>query len=342
MEREERIEHPERFQKEKPGFLKRTQRFLADNILWIPIVAVVMGLLFFFTLYGYYSGQQVNLNVDLGDVMQPREDEPKKEKNRLEQVRDDIAKKNQVTNQGRYDRIINGRDIITTSFGQLTYVQEDERNEAESSSKEEVPIPSQGVGDTLANSAAETRPVRVVIQKVYVPKEVDTVALDSVAEPLRPRNPFATARVIRENEVEYIPAFVYGDQTILPNSLIRLRLGESLTVDRHHVAKGTVFTGRVNITNNAIYVVVNRIERYNVSYEVFDSDYSHGIILENSKNEDMEEALTQSAYRSSSRSVADLPYDIARDVTQAIVNKKRQKQQAIRLNDGHPIFLAQK
>ena len=118
--------------------------------------------------------------------------------------------------------------------------------------------------------------------------------------------------------------------------------GKQLKLTTTGCRKETVFSGRANVSGDAIYVSVTRIDRYNVSYEVYDDDYSHGILLNRPKNEDLEESLTQSAYRSSNRGVGDLPYDIARDVTRAIVSNKRRKQQEIKLNDGDPVFLAQK
>ena len=333
MERSENIEHPERFEKEKLPFWKKVQLFLVNNILWIPIVAIVIGLFSFFALYGYYSGNRVSLNVDLGEVIKPRPEEPQKDKSAFERVLDDIAAKNNVPRKKRYDEIVNGRDIISTSFGQLTYVDDGKEVEKETDVADTVAT------DTISQPTVEQPPVRVIMKEVYLP--ADTLEADTLVEEPHSRNPFASARLV-SHHVEYVSAYIYGDQPIGRNTRVKLRLGEPLKIDGRNIPRGTVFTGRASVTDNAIHVVVNRIERYNVSYEVYDYDYSYGIPLERPKNEDMEEAITQSAYRSSSRGVADLPYDIARDVTRAIVNRKQRKQQAIQLNDGHPVFLAQK
>lgn len=330
MERIEQVEHPERFAKEKPPVWKRAQSFLLKHIMWVPVVAILIGLIGFFALFGYYSGQSpVALNVDLGEVVQPRSEKNQKEKSKFDQVLDAIAQKNQVPTQNRYEDIVNGREIISTNFGQLVYVQGE---------KEEEVIPV----DTVTADTVSQAPVRVV--KVYIPAAVeeDTTSVDTVSQIPRSRNPFASVHLASSHPVQYIPAYVYGDQTIGRNSRIRLRLGESIKIENQRVPEGTVFSGRANVAGDAIYVSVTRIGRYNVSYEVYDDDYSHGILLNRPKNEDMEESLTQSAYRSSTRGVADLPYDIARDVTRAIVNSKRRKQREIKLNDGDPVFLADK
>ena len=332
MDRIEQVEHPERFQKEKPPLWKRAQRFLADHVLWIAVTGLVVGLIAFFMLFGYYSGQSpVSLNVDLGDIVGPRKEKDNQEKSKFDQVLDAIARKNKVPTRNRYDDIVNGREIISTNFGQLTYVQGEEEE-----TEEVLPV------DTVATDSVSEAPVRVVKVYVSTATEVDTVSADTVAEVPRPRNPFASVRLASNHETQYIPAYVYGDQTVGRNSRIRLRLGETIKIDNHRVPEGTVFSGRAAVANDAIYVSVTRIGRYNVAYEVYDDDYSHGIVLNRAKNEDLEESLTQSAYRSSNRGVADLPYDIARDVTRAIVNRKRRKRQEIRLNDGDPVFIAKK
>ena len=271
----------------------------------------------------------MRLNVDLGDYIEPREEKKRKVKSKFDEVLDAIDQKNNVSVRDRYE-IVNGRDIISTNFGRLTYVDD---------GKEEVE--EVAVQDTTATDSVAA-PVKIV--KVYIPAKVaeDTASVDtSVVEP-QIRSPFASVRLANNQEVQYIPAYVYGDQKIGQKARIKLRLGESIRVDQHKVEKGTVFYGRASITDNAIYVSVNRIGRYNVAYEVYDDDYSHGILLDDPKNGDLDQALTQSAYRSSARGITDLPLDIARDVTQAIVNSKRRRQGEVRLNDGDPVFLAKK
>ncbi|WKN46480.1 conjugative transposon protein TraM [Tunicatimonas pelagia] len=329
MDRVEQVEHPERFQQGKPPLWKRAQTFVVNNIFWIPIVGIVVGVVGFYMLYGYYSGKTVRLNVDLGDYVEPRQEKPGKEISKFEEALNAIKRKNNVKSRDRYEKAVNGRDIISTDYGHLTYF--DDGNEEE----EEVLIDTATVDTTAA-------PVKVV--KVYIPAAspppVDTTSVDTVEAIPQIRNPFASVRLASSHEVRYIPAFIYGDQTIGRNSRVKLQLGETLSLDNHKINKGTIFFGRARLTNDAIYVSVNRIGRYDVSYDVYDNDYSHGILLENPKNGDTEQALTQSAYRSSNRGVADIPYDIARDVARAIVINKRRRQREVRLSDGDPVFLA--
>ncbi len=327
----ERIENPEKYQS-KITFRKKVQKFLLKNILWIPIICLMLGLVVVLLIYRHHAGPKVNLKANLEETIKKEDYQQNAPKSKIEQFQEKITEKNQVKKQGRYERIVRGRDIVAVDYGKITYDQSEQTSEE----------PSQVKEDTLQKQKQVVEPkVKTVVKVVHIPVEVvDTTKqqTDTIVKVVQ--NPFATARLVSNQEKEYIQCYVYGEQEIASGSFIKLRLGESLQVKGKNVPVGTVFTGQVSMNANVIHITIGRIERYNVSYQVYDDQYAHGILINRPKHEDMEQAINRTAYSSAGRGIADLPYEVVQDVSRAILQRKRQKQRTIKLPDGYPIYIA--
>ncbi|MGK7393315.1 MAG: conjugative transposon protein TraM [Candidatus Cyclobacteriaceae bacterium M3_2C_046] len=82
-------------------------------------------------------------------------------------------------------------------------------------------------------------------------------------------------------------------------------------------------------------LVVDQIHQYPVNLEVYDRDYSRGILL----HPDQQNQADQSIYRSGYRTAADLPLELAQDVARSLLQQKKRKSMIVRINDGYPVYL---
>lgn len=323
----ERIENPEKYESKEP-LKRRVQKFLLKYIIWVPIVCLLSGLMVMLLIYKHHTRNDVRLGVNYNETVKRDDYKSKKPKSRLEQFQDKLFEKDQVKRRGRYDHIVSGRDVVSVDFGKITYAE-----------GERLPEPEKKDTVVVQVERPEPRPFRR--KKKQLKPQIafmDTISKDTISP--KPKSPFASLTLASNLDQQYTLAYVYGDQDMLPNALIKMRLGEPLMVRGNKIPRGTVFTGKINMSANAIYISVERIERFDVSYQVYDTDYSHGIVINRPKGQDMENAVNTSAYRTAGRSVIDLPYDILQDVTQSIIQHKRKKQRTIKLNDGYTVYLA--
>lgn len=331
----ERIENPEKYQSKDP-LRKRIQKFLLKYIIWIPIVCLLSGLLVMLLIYKHQTQNKLLLGVNYDETVKRKDYQIKNSESKLQQFKDKIFEKNQVKRRGRYNRIISGRDVVSVDFGQITYA-----------AGEKIPSEETEKKDTLQQQLKPDKPARRPRKrkrrniKPPEPKIAikDTAKQDTVMKVEKPQNPFASLR-LATTEQQYTLSYIYGDQELEPGSFIKLRLGEPIEIQGNIIPKGTVFTGKISMSANTVRISVNRIERYPVSYEVYDSDYSRGIVINRPKSPDVENAISNSAYHSAGRSIVDLPYEVLQDVTRSIIEQKRKRQRIIKLNDGYPVYLA--
>ncbi|MEK6480922.1 conjugative transposon protein TraM [Catalinimonas sp. 4WD22] len=328
----ERIENPEKYQAKEP-FKIRAKKFLLRYILWLPLVCLFVGLIALLLLYQHQIQNTIKLGVNYGKTVTREDYKGQKSKSRLQQFQDKIFEKDQVKRRGRYEHIVSGKDVVSVDFGQATYSDEEKQLTKKPQQKDSIQNPE----PIKSKYERPVRRKRVITTKKVI-HESENVQADSIPEV--ERSPFASIRLTSHAGQQYTLAYIYGDQEVEPGSFIKLRLGEPLQLQESAIPEGTVFTGKIRMSSNAINVKVDRIRRHDVNYEVYDADYSHGIIIDKSKSQDMEQATNNTIYRSAGRSVIDLPYEILQDVTQSIIRNKRNRQRTIKLNDGYKIYLA--
>jgi len=335
----ERIVNPKKYEAKEP-FRKKLGRLFLKYLIWLPLAFLMVGLVVVLLFYRYQQQQEVQLGVHYDKTVSRNDYKKETEPSRLKQFEDKLNEQEQHKRRGRYDHIVSGKDVVSVNFGQPIYSFGDEPAQPmpslpDSSIKTEVKA------EELRATAPRKRMYRRSTAKV-ARKEITTAdTLETKADSVKIRNPFASLRLKTQKAKPYTLAYIYGEQEVFPGSFIKLRLGEEMIHEDEKIPEGTVFTGKVQLSSNSIQIKVSRMLRHNVDLEVYDTDYSHGIVLNSSRHQDMEEAANNSVYRSAGRSVIDLPYEVLQDVTQSIIRSKRKKQNIIKLNDGYQVYLAQ-
>lgn len=333
MERSEEIDDKGKYQ-QKLSFRTRAQKFLRKNIIWLPVICGLMGLVGLLYLYQRQFSSPVSLGLDLGKYINREQYRTTQVSSKLNEMKDRIRDEEQVAIDQRYDRIISGKDVVSVNFRNLIHAEEPVLADTVVPKKDSVVVDTVQQVKPVRKAAKAPRPVAQVVK-------TDTVVVaDSLTQDTVPVSYFNTIKVAQKGGKDYTVAYVNGDQELISGTYIKLRLGENLHYQGQTVPRGTVFNGRVNVVANAVYITIERIQRYNVDLEVYDGDYSRGIITA-AKSNDMEEAINQSVYRSSGRTVADLPYEVVQDVASSILRKKRRKQSVPTLNDGYQVYIAQ-
>ncbi len=337
----ERITDESKYQKQITWKTKVTT-FLVRNALYIPFIAFFLGLGFVLWYFKDELQKQFSLEVKYEETVDIS-DYVMKARDNLAVAKEKISERKKDKSKGRYTRFISGSEVVGVDFGQVIYSDEE--------AKQAVPNTTATTDTTVFQPVAAPDTVKIirtiikhvpVAQAPLIPDTLSTKDTTLLAVDTSKQVPvfFASQHLGNSSVVDYTAAYVYGDQEIVSGSFVRFRLSEDLSVNNQTIPRGTVFRGVANLSQNVIQITIDRIDRYDVDFAVYDRDYSYGIILEKPRNEDMNDALRQSAYRSSNRTVADLPYEIAQDVTRSIVRNKKRKERAITLNNGDPVYIA--
>ncbi|MEM6844252.1 MAG: conjugative transposon protein TraM [Bacteroidota bacterium] len=326
----EKIDNPERFEK-KVTWKGRVVKFLRKNIYYIPFVLFFVALGSIFWIYREELSEKFSLEVAYDQTID-LDEYVMKGKDNLSIMKDKLTAKERAKKNGRYEKFVSGRDVVSVNFGEVIWSDE----------KEEIQTDTTQVADTTQVDTSHVVPpkVRTIIKYIKVPEPApveDTVQIDTIEQV-----PILFASIALEDyRKQYVQAFIYGDQEIADNSLVRFRLAEELTLaNRDVVPAGTVFRGKANMSQNVVTITVDRIAKHNVSALIYDRDYSLGIILNRTPNDDMNEALNRSLYLSGDRSLTDIPVGIAQDVTRNIIRNRRQKDRIVKFSDGDRVYIA--
>ena len=132
---------------------------------------------------------------------------------------------------------------------------------------------------------------------------------------------------------------VHGDQEIDNRQRMVLRLTEAATVRGKEVPAGTLIYGMIRMSQDRIQVVVSRIGPQVVNYRVYDHTYHEGITLDE-RDEVVQEAAKETAWRQGRRRTRELPTEIASDLARGILQRTRRKS-SIFLPDGYPLYISQ-
>ncbi|MEM8967711.1 MAG: conjugative transposon protein TraM [Bacteroidota bacterium] len=326
----EKIDNPERFEK-KVTWKERIVTFLRKNIYYIPFVLFFVALGSIFWIYREELSEKFSLEVAYDQTIE-LDEYVMKGKDNLSIMKDKLMAKERAKKNGRYEKFVSGRDVVSANFGEVIWSDE----------KEEIKPDTTHVADTTQVDTSQVVPlkVRTIVKYVKVPEPApveDTIQLDTIEQ-----LPVLFASIaLEDNRKQYVQAFIYGDQQIADNSLVRFRLAEELTLQNSDVVPaGTVFRGKANMSQNVVTITVDRIAKHNVSALIYDRDYSLGIILNRTPNDDMNETLNRSLYLSGDRSLTDIPIDIAQDVTRNIIRNRRQKDRIVKFSDGDRVYIA--
>ena len=138
---------------------------------------------------------------------------------------------------------------------------------------------------------------------------------------------------------QFLSCVVHGDQEVGNRKRMVLRLTESATVDGREVPAGTLLYGMARLAQNRIQVSISRIGSQSVNYWVYDHTYHQGITLDE-REDIVQDATKETAYRQGRRSTSQLPTQIASDLARDLLRRVRRKKRTVFLPDGYPLYIS--
>ena len=76
-----------------------------------------------------------------------------------------------------------------------------------------------------------------------------------------------------------------------------------------------------------------------VNYRVYDHTYHEGITLDE-RDEVVQEAAKETAWRQGNRRTREIPTEIASDLARGLLQRTRQRKRSVFLPDGYPLYIA--
>lgn len=196
-------------------------------------------------------------------------------------------------------------------------------------------------------------------------EDTDTVAMDKpkkkVVRKRKPNSGIAAERILQEEEEirfntikaevpeakdersethSFFQAVIDGDQKIRGNTLLKMRLAEPAVINGKAFPPGTRFNGRASLGRQKITVHISRILSSRVDMQVYDYDYSEGIVLNDAKSA-LDGAIEESTEDGLDDALRDIPYGGIARFGKQVLKRKSSRNKEVILNDGYPIFISQ-
>lgn len=334
---EKQIINSDKYVKSKP-LQERIGAFLVKHIMWIIILLMAISLWLFFLFNSKDISEWRFHFLDYSSLFSRESYRKPEEDDRLTEMRDKLREREHQKRKGRYDHIVSGRDLVKTNYGtQLMH------NELALEKNEQVvnkDSASAKALTTLENTKVVSNQRQAKAKKTYplpVPEkgsDTDSTASKKLEERFTYFNTYK-----REEQASMIRAYVYGDQELIEGNFIRLRIGEDIYMNGKKIALGSICKGQVRFQDQHILVNVHQVGSQPIHLELYDQDLSRGLWIQGTGQQDDREALNSSLYGYGSRSAAQLPYEILRDITRNISSRRSQKQQIPLIADGYQVFL---
>jgi hypothetical protein len=365
----EKVENIAKYQP-KVSKYKSIQLVLKKYIFLVPLLAIMGGVIVAAKIASATGVFQPDWNVLEIEDMVSKDKKDKKVNTKLEAIQEKIKKKPQQDPDGT---VVPGSAVVAVDFGKPVISVARPRPEQVVTTAQESPaadttaLPA-GI-DTVRNANSNDKVAGTVstsetsaapsVQAVSTPRPVANRASSpkqsvvkktrapvpsptDTAVTLPPAEPVSAFNMIRSktNEKKYVPSYINGNQDLVTGAFVKLRLGEDTEINGRTFPRNTVFNGIVKMNKNVINISINRIGTESVSYEVFDRDYSPGIVMSVSKNRDIEQTLNEGLYSGVNESNRMLPIQALQTVTRAVVGRKRQKDSIISINDGYLVYIS--
>ena len=189
--------------------------------------------------------------------------------------------------------------------------------------------------DTLVREPPVKKRIRTRKQQQPVPTEAEVFS-----PPEEKPSFFQPVRVTSGPVgITFLSCVVHGDQEVDNRKRMVLRLTETATVRGKEVSAGTLIYGMTSLAQDRVQVVISRIGTQVVSYRVYDHTYHEGITLDE-RDEVVQEAAKETAWRQGSRRTRELPTEIASDLARGILQRTRRRKSSVFLPDGYPLYIA--
>lgn len=371
----ERIEDKQRYQSQQT-LRQKLQQLLSKNLMWLPVILGILGLFLFFRIYqpGQQGKQLPSVKYDELVDYQDYQKQEENSGNKLQHLKQRLTQEAQENKRKRYERIIGGSDLVHVKYqDQLKTVVPDSVSEQ----KDTLAVAKKDSSsyDSVKQVNFVSAPKRKIAKKASIQKanpisrnpvaQNEPVSVESTIQPdtsinnkIRLAEPKKQSKdsvlnkgtgafnliVVDQafanfSSTEFVKAYVYGEQELMQGSFLKLRLAEDLVLaDGSLIPRNTVFHGQVAVRSNIVEITIHQIRQHAVQLAVYDRDYSYGILLEPDRNN--QQAANQTLYRSGNRSAADIPLDLAQDLTRALIQQERRKARVIKINDGYPLYIA--
>jgi hypothetical protein len=137
----------------------------------------------------------------------------------------------------------------------------------------------------------------------------------------------------------FLSCVVHGDQEVDNRKRMVLRLTETATVRGKEVPAGTLVYGMASLAQDRVQVVISRIGTQAANYRVYDHTYHEGITLDE-RDEVVQEAAKETAWRQGNRRTREIPTEIASDLARGLLQRTRQRKRSVYLPDGYPLYIA--
>ena len=189
--------------------------------------------------------------------------------------------------------------------------------------------------DTLIREPPVKKRIRARKQQQPVPTEAE------VFPPTEEKSSFfQTVRVASSpTGITFLSCVVHGDQEVDNRKRMVLRLTETATVRGKEVSAGTLIYGMTSLAQDRIQVVISRIGTQAANYRVYDHTYHEGITLDE-RDEVVQEAAKETAWRQGNRRTREIPTEIASDLARGLLQRTRQRKRSVFLPDGYPLYIA--
>ena len=138
---------------------------------------------------------------------------------------------------------------------------------------------------------------------------------------------------------QFTACVVHGDQEVGNNQRLTLRLTEAMQLGGKTIPSGTLIYGTVRLSQDRVQVAISRIGEQVASFQVYDHTFHPGILLDERQNA-VEDATKETAYRQGQRRVRQLPTQIASELARDLLQRARRRRQSVFLPDGYPLYLA--
>ncbi|EMR02302.1 conjugative transposon protein TraM [Cesiribacter andamanensis] len=319
---------------ERKGIGKRLRRH------WLPLSAGLLGLLLLGALaLGSIKRFKATTPIASIDPDTPPSGQPSP--SRLDRYRKELEEMNRQ--HARRQRSL--ETIISMDFGSMG--RDESPAEPEREPVAHAPAEREEPMDrTLPEAAPSIARPDLTARRTQVMKPQPQ---PSAGHPKAPAEPFQTLRVnepegeVPHQQQAFYSALVHGDQKLLPNATLCLRLQEEMAIGKHRFPRNTLLYGKLSAAGGGgrLKVRIGSIGTVPLRLQVYDQDYLPGIAylqeepLPSALAESRDDALDQMLYSVPYGGVASGLAGLGRNLL-----RKNRRGKTIFLADGYPLFVA--
>ncbi|EMR00710.1 conjugative transposon protein TraM [Cesiribacter andamanensis] len=308
---------------------------------WLPLSAGLMGLLLLGAM-ALGSIRRFQATTPIASIAPDQPASGQSPPSRLDRYRKELEDINRQ--HARRQRSL--ETIISMDFGSMSTG--DTPTEAAGNSlppepAEQAEANSRALPDSAVQAARHDSPS--LPQQARRPRQQQPASLAPVPGPA---DPFQTVRAkaqeedISQQKGGFYSVLVHGDQKLLPNATLCLRLQEEIAIGEHRFPRHTLLYGRLSLAGGGrLKVRIASIGSLPLRLRVYDQDFQEGIAY--LQEEPLPSALAESRDDALDQMLFSLPYGgVASGLAGLGRNllRKSRRGKSLFLADGYPLFVA--